>query len=219
MCLQMDLLEPITTLVAAFAGAWAAFLFESRKRKSEELERYRNSANQALATLSNMWNIMFQYHRTVVHPILGCVDAWLNMAATPLVHYGLSEFDSKSLSFLIDVGEPQVFMEITLEEQRFWGTIHLIEERNAVLLNAVYPAMSSAKLAVNSQLEELHLISIIGIDATQRLRNLTPAIAEQVKSNCASHVTAFQALRQTMKKLYPDMKFLSAEFKPLENST
>ena len=107
-------------------------------------------------------------------------------------------------------------MEITLEEQRFWGTIHLIEKRNAILLNAVHPAMSSAKLEVNSKLEEPHLISIIGIDCTQQLRNLTPAIAEQVKSNCASHIAAFQALRQTMKKLYPDMKFLSAEFKPLE---
>ena len=89
----MDLLEPITTLVAAFAGAWAAFLFESRKRKNEERERYRSSANQALATLSNMWNIMFQYHREVVQPVLGRDDAWLNMAATPPVHYSLSEFD------------------------------------------------------------------------------------------------------------------------------
>ena len=218
MCIDIDLIEPITTLVAAFAGAWAAFLFESRKRKKEEREKQRSAANQALVTLVNMWNIMFEYHENIIRPILGRDDAWLNMAATPPAHYGLCEFDAKSLSFLIDIGEPQVFMELTLEEQRFWGTVRVIEERNDVLLNAVHPAMSSAKVPVNSQLDEPHLISIIGIDAAQRLKNFTPAITNQVIKNCGSHIGAFQNLRETMKRLYPEAKFLSSEFKALDGA-
>ena len=214
----MDLLEPTTTLVAAFAGAWAAFLFESRKRKNEEREKHRSAANRALVTLVNMWNIMFEYHEKIVRPTLGCHDAWLNMAATPPAHYGLCEFDAKSLSFLIDIGQPQVFMEITLEERRFWGTVHLIKERNAVLLNEVHPAMSSADLPVNSQLDEGPLISIIGIDAAQRLKNFTPAITEQVIANCGSHIRIFQNLKETMKRLYPNAKFLSSEFKALNGA-
>ena len=217
MCdLDMNLLDPVTTLVAAFAGAWAAFLFESRKRKREEQGRHKSAANQALVTLVNMWNIMFEYYEKVVLPTKGRDDAWLNMAATPPAHYGLCEFDAKELVFLIDVGEPQLFMELTLEEQRFWGTMHLIQERNAVLLNSVHPAMSSAHLRVNTAMDERSLISIIGIDAAQRLKHFTPAISEQVRANCGSHIRTFQNLRETMKRLYPEMKFLSSEFKTLD---
>lgn len=159
---------------------------------------------------------MFEYHEKIVRPTIGRDDAWLNMAATPPAHYGLCEFDAKALVFLIDVGEPQLFMEITLEEQRFWGAVHLIEERNAVLLNAVHPAMSSAELPVNTQMDERVLVSIIGIDAAQRLRNFTPAISEQVRANCGSHICTFHNLRETMKRLYPETKFLTSEFKTLD---
>ncbi len=215
---NMDVIEPLTTLVAAFAGAWAAFLFESRNRKQEEVARQKSAANQALVTLVNMWNIMFEYFEHVVRPTLGRDDAWLNMAATPPGHYGLCEFDAKDLVFLINVGEPQLFMELTLEEQRFWATMNLIQERNAVLLNTVHPSMSSANLPVNTEMDERKLISIIGIDATQRLKNFTPAISQQVEANCRSHIQAFQNLRTTMKRLYPETTFLSSEFKPLNGA-
>ena len=48
------------------------------------------------------------------------------------------EFDSSGLSFLLDDGEPQLYMEIMLEEQRFGGTIHLIQERNKILRQRVH---------------------------------------------------------------------------------
>ena len=85
-----------------------------------------------------------------------------------------------------------------------------------MLLNAVHPAMSSAELPVNTQMDERVLVSIIGIDAAQRLRTFTPAISEQVRANCGSHICTFQILRETMKRLYPETKFLTSEFKTLD---
>lgn len=41
-------LNPLATLVAAFAGAWGAFLFESRRKVKEEKDRQRAIANRSI---------------------------------------------------------------------------------------------------------------------------------------------------------------------------
>lgn len=208
-------LNPLTTLVAAFAGAWCAFLFESRRKAGEEKERQRAVANRSLYVISEMWNVLYQYYQDVVKPYKGKHDAWLNMAANA-TYYGQTQFDAKGLAFLLDLGEHQTYPKIILEEMRYRGLLNLIEMRNSVIMNQVHPALAGAKIKVGSeQLPEAFVESVIGIDNTHKLRKWTPEIMDQVEKNLHSLKEAHNDLRAAMKRLQPDKKFIELQFKEL----
>lgn len=206
------IVNPATILVAAFAGAWGAFLFESKRKAREDAEMQRTAANRALYTIYNMWNIMYQYHKEVASPYKGKSDSWLNMPANFAGHYGLISFDAVSLSFLLDGVHANIYSVVLLEEQRFGETVYLIEQRTNLLLNRVHPVFSAAKVQVESSLSEELAEKILGIDTVHQLRVWTPAIIDHVEKNIVSLRSAHDQLRQVMKTLYPDKKFLKIEF-------
>src|SRR5437016_4960051 len=140
----MDL-NPVATLVAAFAGAWGAFLFESKKRASEEEGRQRAVANRSLYVISEMWNVLYQYYKDVVKPMKGMDDAWLNMAANA-TYTGQTQFDAQGLAFLLDLGEHQTYPKIILEEMRYRSVLNLIDMRNELILKRVHPALAAAQI-------------------------------------------------------------------------
>ena len=65
---KLDLINPLATLVAAFAGAWGAFLFESRRKVKEEKDRQRAVANRSIYVISEMWNVLYKYYQDVAKP-------------------------------------------------------------------------------------------------------------------------------------------------------
>jgi len=95
-----NLIDPIATLVAAFAGAWFAFMFERRHKRNEEDERRTAAGNRALYTLFNLWNVQAQIKQEVIDPHRSRSDAWLNMAASFPSHYGLTSFEAGELGEL-----------------------------------------------------------------------------------------------------------------------
>lgn len=210
----MDL-NPLATLVAAFAGAWGAFLFESRRKAGDEKERQRAIANRSLYVISEMWNVLYQYYQDVVKPMKGRDDAWLNMAATAS-YYGQTQFDAQGLAFLLDLDEHQTYPKIILEEMRYRSVLNLVEMRNEVIMNLVHPALAATKIKVGTpQLIEEYIESVIGIDNAHKLRKWTPEIMGQVEKNLHSLKEAHNDLRAAMKRLQPDKKFIELQFKEL----
>ena len=62
-------LNPLATMVAAFAGACFAFLFESRRKAKEEKNQQRAIANRSIYVISEMWNVLYQYYQNIAKPI------------------------------------------------------------------------------------------------------------------------------------------------------
>lgn len=122
----LDLINPIATLVAAFAGAWFAFLFERRQQYQKETARHVTAANKALYTSFNIWNVQAQLRKEVIDPFRNRPDAWLNMAATVPARYGLTSYDAEAMSFLLGK-EAEIYSKLLLEEQRIDLVIKMIE--------------------------------------------------------------------------------------------
>ena len=68
---EAQVITVLSTLVAAFAGAWAAFRFESHRRQREETSRRVAAVNRALYTIYNMWNVLFQFDEECLKPYRG----------------------------------------------------------------------------------------------------------------------------------------------------
>ncbi len=162
-----------------------------------------------------MWNVLYQYYQIVAKPYKDKSDAWLNMGADAN-YYGQACFEAEKLAFLLDLGEHQVYSKIMLEEMRFKSLIKLIEMRNNLLINQVHPALARANIKVGAQqLEEESVEQIIGIDTVHMLKIWTPEIIKQLEMDLLSLKVAHDELRAAMKRLQPDEKFISLEFKQL----
>ena len=143
-----DVLAVLASLVASFAGAWAAFKFQAHEKKSAQTEREISSGNRAIFTVYALWNVLEQFRKEVMEPYRGRPDAWLNLAAHPAPPVSVERFQTNDLQFLLERENASVFVSLMLEEQRFNLAIDLIRSRSDLVLNAVFPKMGAAGFRV-----------------------------------------------------------------------
>jgi hypothetical protein len=207
-----DIVIILATLVAAFAGAWGAFLLENERHKREVEDRNIGAANRAIYTLFNLWNILEQYRKEVLELYRGKPDAWLKLAANPTVPTGEQTFQPGELQFLLQSSKAEVYAGLMLEEQRFAIALALIKARSLLVLDQVFPKMSAANVPVGQSLPEPEVEKILGIDLTHKLKQITAHIFKNVDEDLASLKVEHDRLHEAMKSLYPKRKILQVLF-------
>jgi len=207
-----DLVAALVTLIATFVGAWAAFRFESRRRKVEEDDKRIGAANRALYVVYHYWNLLEQFRKEVLEPYRGRKDAWLNLAAHPAAPAPTDRFQPNDLQFLLQVEHADTYVTLMLEEQRVMLALNLIAARSDLVLNEVFPRMASADKGVGQPVAFDEIECVLGVDVTHKLKELTASIFRNVDEDLASLKTAHDKMRSTMKSLYPDRKFLQVVF-------
>lgn len=211
-----DIIAILATLVAAFAGAWGAFLLENERKKRETVDKNIGAANRAIYTVFNLWNVLEQYRKEALEPYRGKPDAWLNVAANPTIPTGIHTFQAEELQFLLQKSKPEIYAALLLEEQRFAITIDLIRARSSLVLEQVFVKMAVAKIPVGKNMLEADAEQILGIDTTHKLREMTEAIYRNVDEDLASLKEQYEALRSAMKELYPERKIIQIKFQSTE---
>ena len=207
-----DALAALVTLVASFAGAWAAFRFESRRRKNEEDEKCVGAANRAIYVVYHYWNILEQFRKEALEPHRGRSDAWLNLAVHPAAPVPTDNFQPNDLQFLLQTGQAETYVMLMLEEQRFLLALDLIKARSELVLNEVRPRMSAAGIELRQPMLPERIEKVLGIDATHKLKEITAALYKNVDEDLVSLREAHDKLRATMKSLYPCKKFVQVVF-------
>lgn len=204
-----QLLSGGITLVAAFAGAYFAFLFERNTRKREETERQVAAGNLALFTLSQIWNILHHYETTVIGTWKNKPDAWLNMPESESIVNDDLKFQSRELAFLFHT-HAEVLQLVTLEGDRFRFLAHGIDTRNSLIRDRVAP-----NVAFGVEIAQDDLVKAIGEDAVRKLQIITPGIITQTVENLSSSREAFDALRLALKNIHPKQKFIKRDWTEL----
>lgn len=212
-----DILAALASLVASFAGAWAAFVLESGRRKREEASKNIGAANRAIYTIFNLWNVLEQYRKEVLEPFRGKPDAWLNLAANPSTPVGDAKFQTGDLQFLLQTTHASIFATLLLEEQRFGIAMDLIRARSTIVLDQVFPAMAAAGIGVGKSVPQAQVEQVLGIDITHKLKQLTSAIYTNVDEDLVSLKITYEQFRNASQALFPKTKFLRLEFQVPRN--
>ena len=207
-----DIVAILATLVASFAGAWAAFLLESQRRQREERDRNVGAGSRAIYTIFNIWNTLEQFRKEVLEPYRGKSDAWLNMAAHPAISVGDHRFEAGQLQFLLQSTHAQIYAALFLEEQRYKLALALIEERSQLVLKEAFPRMARAGFAVGSSASAEEVERTLGVDLVHKLKSITAALYMNIDENLLSLREKHDELRAAMKLLYPKQKVLQVKF-------
>ncbi|QIY81267.1 hypothetical protein [Chromobacterium violaceum] len=207
-----DIIAILATLIAAFAGAWGAFLLENERKKREVADANIGAANRAIYTIFNLWNVLEQYRKEVLEPYRSKSDAWLSVAANPTIPTGIHTFQADELQFLLSQSKPEIYAALLLEEQRFAIAIDLIRTRSSLVLDQVFAKMASAQIPIGANMLEVDVEQILGIDTTHKLKQLTAAIYRNVDENLESLQKQYETLRSSMQELYPKRKLIQIQF-------
>jgi hypothetical protein len=207
-----DIVAILATLVAAFAGAWGAFLLESQRRKREERDRNFGAANRAIYTIFNLWNTLEQFRKEALEPHRGKPDAWLNLAAQPAMSVGEHRFEAGDLQFLLQSKHAPIYAALFLEEQRFKLAVGLIRERNQLVLEQVFPRMAAAGFAVGLSVARDEVERALGIDVVHKLKTITTALYTNIDEDLSSLRLRYGELRSAITELYPGRKPLQVVF-------
>jgi hypothetical protein len=197
-------------LVSTFLGAFFAFRFAVRQRELRRVNEEVTAGNLALSTLIEMWDRQVQFQRDVVEPYRNRQDAWSNLPiGTPLDSIDLT-LNRNDLGFVLQADGP-TWQAVILEERRYHLVKRIIEQRDAVALNAAWPRLDAGGVQLRANLPEADVERILGAAIVQQLRENTRGIISMIDENVVSSFAAITALRQTLRSIHPGRRFIRVE--------
>ncbi len=204
------LVRGVVTLATTFAGAAFAFWFAARGRKTVRLEDEIAEGNLALFTLTTIWSRLRQYQREIIEPWRGKSDAWLNMPVTAPLDTEETTINTQKLVNIL-VSEGKAFQAITIEPSRYRLAAHFIEMRNS-LSSDIYVRLRAAGIKIGQGVPNHTIEGALGDDIVHRLKQYTEAIISNIDEDVESSRVAFYALRDALKRTYPQAKFINTRW-------
>lgn len=205
-------LDVLVTIISTFAGAWAAFRFESRRRTAEEDSRRIGAANRAIYVIYHYWTLLEQFRVDVMEPHRARPDAWLNLPAHLVAPTATDRLQTSDLQFLLHVGQAETYATLMLEEQRVMLALNLIADRSRLVLSEAFPRLAGAALCIGQPSTADQIERALGSDVTRRLKEITNAIFKNVDEDITTLRAAHDKMRSTMNFLYPGREFLQVKF-------
>lgn len=183
-----DIVNPLATLVAAFAGAWLAFVYQNRQKANEEVRQNISAGNRALVTLFQQANALKLYQIDMIDPYRDSPGRHIQMRPTLPFQEDSMSFDVKSLDFLLSPVTVQVVLDLILEEARYREAIKAINARSQHHFSVVQPKLESAGIIEGGEYTGQDFRNALGELDYMHLKRLTDAVVLHVDRTIESLV-------------------------------
>jgi hypothetical protein len=109
-----EIITAFIPLVAAFGGAWFAFLLQNRKDKKRVTNDNFLALNKVQINLTQQLNALTILNKDFIQPYKGHPIKWIAMPAIPHRDYSKLRIDAGSLAFLVEKNAAYLISEIRL---------------------------------------------------------------------------------------------------------
>lgn len=211
-----DVVNPLATLVAAFAGSWAAFKLQQFQKNKEDTEAKIAAGNRALMVLLQQAITLKLFQTDFIEPYRNSPGRHIQIQpALPFQEDSLA-FDVRSLEFLSTPEYQQVLVDLILEENRYREAIKSINTRSRHHFEVVQPKLARAGVKEGEEYTGEQFRSALGDHDYVHLQRLTDAIVLHVDRTVESLVAMKGRLREALSKEFPKGKFV--DFELLKNA-
>lgn len=203
---QKEVGTAFLAMVGTFIGALFAFRLNEAKENTKINKERKAALNRALFILVRQYNAM-RFLADQLAPYKTEFERAFNCPAFQPPPYSDLTYEFEALNFLLEVGEPNVLMRLSVEQEGFHQAIESLRVRNDFYVNEVQPVI--AKSGFNLRAVPAHEFqAALGERLFSRSINeaavMYAHVADLRKSLLATHAELFGAA----KKLYPDGKFI-----------
>jgi hypothetical protein len=203
----------IITLIAAWAGGWAAFKAERSTREDAARKTRISAANKALYTVSIMFSLFNNFRQSYIdkNPNLRKDECRALLMDSPqpgmmqAVHF---DFDSISYFLDQDGDVPMVLVELQSLDWNFQMLLNTVEMRAQ--------AMEELRILCNGSLTILLVKQHYGMQLA-KLNALTDTLIEMVDNGIDTTKRVDGMMRKALQLIFPSQSFLQINFseKPL----
>ena len=202
----------VSTLLAAFLGAWFAFQLNERREQRKLRNARKSAVNRGLYAISRMWNNVRMYQKEVIGPAQKSPAPWLSMQATVTANYGEVYFPIEELAFMLDDENADLYARLLLEEQRYQLAIAMITEISKITGDELYPKMEALGYRRGQKVNGREVAERLGPALTQKLSDLTSSIITHVDEDIKSLTSIFGEFRVAMTTYFEGEKLVDVEF-------
>ena len=207
---ESQIATSIFALIGTFFGALFAFRLQESKEKAKEVKARKTALNRALLVLGMHHNEIQNYIKEL-SPYVSEVDRAFNLPASqPVENLDLRQkFDE--LDFLLESSNPNILVELIIEQQRFDQVMQAIKLRNNFYVNEVQPVFAAQglnhRLVAREELREK-----LGERLFEGAITQVKMVYDHVGSSNDSLQEVFGKLRTVAKELFPSEGFV--QFSP-----
>lgn len=206
---KMDIITPLATLVAAFAGSWASFKLHQFQKNKETMQVNIAAGNRALMVLLQQANTLKLFQLDFIDPFRDNPGRHIQIQPTLPYQEDTLTFDLRSLEFLLSPKYQQVLMDLIIEENRYREAIKAINVRSRHHFEVVQPKLASAGIREGESYTGDQFRIAIGDRDYIHLKRSTDAIILHVDRTVDSLVAMKNRLREALSQRYPEGKFVN----------
>lgn len=170
----------IATLIAAFLGAWTAFVLESSSRKMEKREKQLDSANRLLYVLYERLNTIKLFQIDFVNPTRNHPAQMVSMEPVLDFRAPTSEFNTQEVSFLFQTKHKQLMLSLHVANEQFNEAVKSIQIRSHFHLNIYQTLLEKAGMRAGQNISDIDIENAIGERNYQMLKQSTEAVVYNV---------------------------------------
>jgi len=200
----------VVTLVAAFMGAYSAFLLQNSKQKKEQTALRVESGNKSIFNLIRSYNTFLAFKKQFVDPHIDNPGRFV--AIPPSVGFdGKSDFDFHSLAYLFELEDPNVLGELSSFQAEVQATIAVIQERSYMHMNGVQPSLEKVGFVEGNDIAIGDIKNALGERLTAMMIQGTDQMIEGIDSILKDAETLIERLHRIHFKNYKGHKILRME--------
>lgn len=209
-----EIITALTTLVAAFGGAWFAFLLQNRKEKKREANTNVEALNKVQITLTQQLNALTIFDKDFIRPFKNHPVNWIAVPAAPHRDYSTLQIDGGSLAFLVGKDSSTLISKILVAEEKFKEVMNVINLRSSIHVQQLQPKLAEMGFIegqpFNLSLEKVE--SILGAPLVSGLKRITNDLIAMTEDAIQSHEEIMKEIKATGVKIFPDKRILSFEY-------
>lgn len=209
-------LTAITTLVAAFIGAWTAYKLADNKKKREYEQSCIDNANNILFALYERIRALMLVQDQSINPHRAHNFRMILIMPTLSLSYPESKLNIESLMFILGTKYKQLILDLQTEKECFNVAFNIIKFRSDLHFHHVQPAMEAGGIQEGGEYTREQLTEVVGERIFSQLERSTNNLIEQVDRTIESGIEAKSRLVKALKELFPDEFILDFEFHPAE---
>ncbi|MBP7480802.1 MAG: hypothetical protein KA785_10185 [Spirochaetaceae bacterium] len=202
-----EIFSSLSTLFAAFLGAWFAFKLQNNHEKNVISEENRTALNMIQVELMRKYNELLVIKKNFVSPIIDDPLYWMNIPSLS-PRERTDDINVSSLSFLVDSGEISVISEILIAMEMYNEIVKSVNIRSIVHKDELQPKYENIIRKYNGNLSLEILVKELSERTVGTLINATNGINELLPDAIAQFEKVVDLLYKAGKKKYPKRKIV-----------
>lgn len=209
-----EISSPLTTLLAAFLGAWFAFMLQNRREKKNEINKNLAALNKVQINLVQQLNALTIFNKDFIQPYKSHPVNWVAIPAAPPRNYTHLKIEAGSLSFLIEQNSSALISKILIVEEEFQEVMNLINLRSEVHVGRLQPKLEEIGFkegkSFDKSLEEVE--NFLGDRLVGEMKRLTNGLISSIEDAITSHEEVIKEIKATGTKVFPKKRVLSFQY-------